>query len=588
MSAAPAARWLGIAALVLAGLPAAAQRPPTPVADPIRRTLPLPAPPVASPLPAREAPAAVPDPAASPVLAIDRATLQGVSLLPADAFAQELADLAGRAVPASEIEALRQAVLGRYRAAGYPYVAVTPVLRRAPAEGAGELVLVVAEGYIAEVLLDGEIGPAAIQVLRFLDPLTRERPLSAAGLERAMLLVSDIPGVGARALMRPVPREPGAFQLVVQLRRQASSWLFNLDNRGSPTTGRAQMVAGVSLNSMTNLGERTDVSVLGTGDTLGRGQHFVQIGQEAFLGGSGLRVRAHAGRGNTLPDGVLEQVGYRGETQVLGLGLSYPVLRSRPANLSLTAMVEAVDSRVLADLPPDGARGQVSEDRVRALRLGAEGSLRDALLPVGAAATTQGVLRLHQGLTAFGASDGSAPGTGRLGADFGFTKVTLDAVRSQPLLLLADGSVLGVQAMLGAQWTNDPLPLSEKYYLGGNRLGRGFYSGQVTGDRALGGSVELQYTVAQESPGPEAGWAERLTRPDAQYYLFYDAGRSFEVLDRDPDRRLASWGGGVRLTLAEHLLLELEGVSRLTRRPNGPLAETLPAQAVFGRATVRY
>jgi hypothetical protein len=60
------------------------------------------------------------------------------------------------------------------------------------------------------------------------------------------------------------------------------------------------------------------------------------------------------------------------------------------------------------------------------------------------------------------------------------------------------------------------------------------------------------------------------------------------VLARDPDRRLASWGGGVRLTIAENMSLELEGVWRLTRRPSGAEVDALPQQAAFGRLTVRY
>jgi hemolysin activation/secretion protein len=585
-----------VAAILLA-VPAMPQTLPPAGADPIARALPpAPLPPSAPlPAPATAAGRAAPQ-GAAPILAIDRARLQGSSLLPADAFAAELADLAGRAVPPAEVEALRQAVLQRYRAAGYPYVAVNAVLSRSPEEGAGELVLVVAEGFIAEILLDGDIGPAGTQALRFLNPLLAERPLPTAALERAMLLVSDLPGVSARALLRPAPREPGALTLVVQLRRQAASGLLNLDNRGSTTTGREQLVAGLTVSSLSSLAERTDVSLLHSGTSLGRGQNFLQVGQELFLGGSGLRLRAHAGLGATQPGGALAAIGYRGETQVLGIGGSYPLLRRRPANLSLGALLEAVDSRLLADLPPDGARGQVSLDRVRVLRLGAEGSLRDALLPVPAAATTQAAFRLHQGIPALGASSGDAPGTSRLGAEFGFTKLTLDMVRSQPLRLFADGSVLGLQATLGGQWTADALPSSEKFYLGGNRLGRGFVAGQVTGDRAVGGGVEVQYTVLPDNPAPSlfaaaadlADWTERLIRPDAQYYLFLDAGRSFEVLPGDPDRRLASWGGGVRLTIAQNLSLELEGVWRLTRRPSGAEVEALPQQAAFGRLTVRY
>ena len=59
----------------------------------------------------------------------------------------------------------------------------------------GRLRFVVTEGRIASVKLDGDIGPAGTQVLRFLNRLTEKQPIDSVTLERYLLLAQDVPGV---------------------------------------------------------------------------------------------------------------------------------------------------------------------------------------------------------------------------------------------------------------------------------------------------------------------------------------------------------------------------------------------------------
>ncbi len=70
-------------------------------------------------------------------------------------------------MPLPQIDAVRQAIVQRYRADGYVLTTVAANL-----DNAGRLRLVVTEGRIASVRLDGDIGPAGDQVLRFLNRYT--------------------------------------------------------------------------------------------------------------------------------------------------------------------------------------------------------------------------------------------------------------------------------------------------------------------------------------------------------------------------------------------------------------------------------
>ncbi|WP_372624510.1 ShlB/FhaC/HecB family hemolysin secretion/activation protein [Falsiroseomonas sp.] len=553
---------------------ACAQAPP-PLPGVIERTAPAEAPRLGPPLLPPE-PDRVTGPGAQRQVAIGRVAIHGNTALPESALRGLVAPLEGRRVTLDEIETARLAVLRAHRAAGYPYVAVGAALAPLP-DGSAELRLPVTEGFVAEVAIEGDAGPAARQARRFLEPLVGQRPLPNAALERALLLASDIPGVTSRGLLRPVPGEAGALQLAVRLDHRPVSGFANLDNRGYRLTGAWQALLVGQVNALTGLGERTEIALL---QTDANGQSFVQVTEEAFLGGSGLRLRAHAGFGRAAPGSALAAIGYAGETRVAGVALSYPVIRSRPLNLTLGGQFDAFESTVDARDGPGLPRVRQSRDAVRALRLGLEGSFQDAWLALApAAAATTGLVRLNRGIEAFGASDGDSGRTARAGSQFGFTRIVAEATRLQPLFVPAEGWLVSLQLTLAGQWSDDVLPPAEKFYLGGNRLGRGFYAGQVSGDRALAGAVELQAGTVFDLPGLRLG---------TQFYLFRDEGRGFDNDPGGPERTLASWGGGVRLQFDERVQLDLEAVRRLTRNPEGAGVARLDEDAVFARVLVRF
>ena len=562
------------------------------VAPPVAPSL---APPLAPPPETRTT-----GPGAESRVLIARVSLRGNQALGEAELRPLYAVIEGQEVTLGALEDTRLAVLAAYRQAGYPYVAVAAAL--APAgDGGAELRLAVTEGFVAEIRLEGDIGPAATQVLRFLNQVTTARPVSDTALERALLLAGDVPGVTARGLLRPLlGGEPGALQLVVQLQRRSYSGFVNADNRGFRATGAWQGLMVVGANSLSSLGERTEVSVL---ESEANRQTFGQVSEEFFLGGSGLRLRGYIGIGRVQPGSPLSALGYNGDTRVGGFSAAFPVIRSRPANLSLVAQFDAFESTVDLRLFPTGPSQRASRDDVRSIRLGAEGSARDAWLPLSVgAANTYGNIRLHEGVQGLGSSHAASTTVGRYGSNFGYSKLTAEATRQQPLFRPFEGSVVSLQATLAGQWSRDILPLSEKFYLGGTRLGRGFYSGQVTGDQAMGMSLELQLNTGFDLPLMQSwvrqGWLGSSAPPAwlagedigiaSQFYLLHDQGRAFENKDSDPNRRLASWGAGMRLIANERVQLDTEWVHRTTRQPDGVGTTRLRADAFFARMLVRF
>lgn len=508
----------------------------------------------------------------------------GATALPAEVLAEAVAGLAGATVPLTRIEEARLALLRAYRQAGFPFITVNAGLAPGPApEGGGtvaDLTFGVIEGFVAEVRLEGDIGPAGTQALRFLDRVTGERPVSAAAIERALLLVSDIPGVTLRGTLRPLPSEPGALQLVAQVERRAVSGYVTFDNRGSKQVGPWQGLLVGGLNAFTEFGERTELSIFGAQDSA---QYFVQGSVEAFLGGSGLRLRLYAGGGETRPTGSFRAIGYYGQTQIGGITLNYPVVRSRPVNLYAVGSFEIFEGVIETGL---ATRARASRDGIRSFRAGFDGQLLDSWVPFLPGATNLASVRLSQGVESFGATRTGNPTSGRSGADtFGFTKISGEVQRTQPLFRPFEGALLSLKGLVGGQWSSDVLPQAEKFYLGGNRLGRGFYSGQVTGDRAWGITGELLLDTAVDLPVPAFLGSGRLA---SQFYFFRDIGRTVDNGLGDPGRRLSSWGGGVRMVLSEALAFDVEGVHRVTTRPEGGAADPLKETAVLFRTLFKF
>lgn len=513
---------------------------------------------------------------------IGSVSVTGASVYPPGELAAATAGLTGSAVPLSRVEQARQALLARYRGDGYLLTTVSSAL-----DAGGRLRFTVVEGYIADVKLDGDIGPAGTQVLRFLNRLTEERPIRIATLERYLLLANDVPGVTLRSVLRPGD-DPAAVTLVAQVSRKAVDGLLTADNRAFRQTGPEQLLAIAGFNSFTQFGERTELSIL---HSFNNTQTFGQAASEFFVGSSGVKVRIYAGEGGTEPSGNLRVLGYDGRTRVFGAQASYPIIRSRQQTLIAVGTLDALESDIRTDTGPPSASGaatavRASFDSLRVLRGGADYALQDVVFGDDRTGINNLSFRLSQGVSGLGATQNGDPQAGRAGEKTDFFKFNAELTRSQTLFRpWADGSVV-LFGLVAGQVSNSVLPPSEKFFLGGIRYNRGYYAGEVTGDNALTASVELQLNTTFNV---DAFGVAGTVSP--QFYLFHDWGETWENQRGDPNRRLRSFGGGVRAQLGPNVAFEVEGVGRVTRNPEGPSNQgvsALRAQAAYWRVLTRF
>jgi hemolysin activation/secretion protein len=399
-------------------------------------------------------------------------------------------------------------------------------------------------------------------------------------LERWLLLAQDVPGITLRTVLRPSAGDPGALSLVAQVSRKSVSGILTADNRGYKGTGPEQILASLSANSFTEYGEHTDATFFYTARYT---ELFGQISTELFLGASGLKVRLYAGKGTNDPSGSLGQLGYHGETAIAGMSLSYPLVRRRQETLNLAAFFDALRSHV--DTASSGIKTLASHDNLRVVRFGADYALRDVLLGSDQSAVTNINLRVSKGLTALGASPQGEKLAGRVGERIGFTKVGLEISRTQVLFSPFEDATVALQVLAAGQYSGDVLPSAEKFYLGGLRLNRGFYSGEVTGDRAGSLAIEPQLNTSFVTPDVLGG-----LEVGTQGYLFYDWGETWESQKSDHNARIESAGVGVRLFFPENIEFDIEAVNRLTRKPQGASSNVAALQhsAIYWRLVGRF
>jgi hemolysin activation/secretion protein len=368
----------------------------------------------------------------------------------------------------------------------------------------------------------------------------------------------------------------------VHLTRKPISGLVTADNRAYQFTGPIEGLALVDFNSFTSLGERSELTLFSS--MIDNEQLFGQASIELFLGGSGLKLRLYAGEGQNVPGGPLKTEDYVGTTQIIGGELSYPLIRERQQTLNISAYFDALQS--LIDTDTNGPSTRLSYDSMRVLRAGADYVWYDLWAGADRGATNAASIQLSQGLHALGASANGSLDPARVGERTDFFKVKFDLSRTQTLLALWQQAALSLRGAVSGQYSPAILPPAEEYFMGGAHFNRGYYSGEVTGDSAMTGTVELLLDTPIPAPPPLP------FNPTAQFYTFFDAGEAWNNQPGQENVTLRSTGLGVRFypTGTPQFEFDLEGVKRLNLFPNGsgPGISALQGEAVYWMLLARF
>jgi hemolysin activation/secretion protein len=463
--------------------------------------------------------------------------IDGATVFTAEQLSAPHAGLIGREVSLTDIYRLADEITAKYRNDGYILSkAIVPPQRISQ----GKASIRIVEGYINEVLVEGEANGRADLFREMGEQIKQSRPLNNDVLERYALLANDLPGVKARAVLRPSQSVPGASDVVFVVEHKYIDLTASFDNRGTKTSGPREYTLGAGINSILGLYEKTTVNWVNT--TEEKELRYLSVQHDEVLTAEGTKLTLSGNRSRGEPGESLRDLELRSRNVTLSASLSHPIIRTRAENLSLSGGITSRDS--LSE-----QLGQTSySDHTRSLRLGGSYDFSD-----GWDGVTLFALDLYQGVEGLGATRNESDFKSRARGRADFTKVTLDVSRTQQL-----GGGFSVLGALTGQYAATALLSAEEFGYGGAQFGRAYDSSEITGDNGAAAKLELQYTDQVEDVG--------LTF--YQPFVFYDFGITH---DRDPinqeaTRTGASAGVGLRFGLTDYLNGSVEFDLPLTRQ----------------------
>jgi hemolysin activation/secretion protein len=403
---------------------------------------------------------------------------EGAEALPEADLQAAVADYVGRSLTMAEIEAAADRITALYRNRGY--LVARAYVPRQDASG-GTLTIQIVTGQYGKVSTHNQSLVRDGQIEGYFAGLARNKAVSRAELERAMLLVGDLPG----ASLPKVRIEPGSeqgtsdFNIEVEPGPRFNGYVLG-DNYGSRYTGKNRLSLGASLNSPFSLGDRLDFSGMGSEDS---GLLSGRFAYSAPLGHSGLRGELAVSNTTYELGSIYEPLEAKGRATSVEANFLYPILRTRSQNLNATL---GLVSRKLRD--EINVVDQVSTRHVVAATFGIAHERYGKLLGLDAHFSATGSLTWgHLKIDEADMKAANKAGADTVG-DYGRVNLSL-------LGRLALTEQLSTSASISLQQSiNRNLDSSEQLVISGTR-GVMAFEDTVAGDNGYLFNVELRYAL---------------------------------------------------------------------------------------------
>lgn len=238
------------------------------------------------------------------------------------------ADYTGKEVTLAEINSIANAVTVKYRNAGYiSSKAIVPPQKVKN----GVIKIEIIEGGVNQVVVEGARIGDEDMIRRFADKIKSAGAMSSKKLERYLLLIDDLPGVTARAVLKASPSKLGYSDVYVKLEEDRFDGAIGLDNYSSRFLGSEIFDAQASINSPFGRYGRTTLRTLGAAQI--EELKFISLQHEAQVGDEGMKVIFGTSYTDTEPGQKLENLNIEGESFNANINFQNPVIRSRQENL---------------------------------------------------------------------------------------------------------------------------------------------------------------------------------------------------------------------------------------------------------------
>lgn len=510
-------------------------------------------------VPAAEAP----EGAAEVQFILEGLSFEGSTVYDAEEFEALYRNQLGAQVSLSYLYNIANQITTRYRNDGY-------ILSRAvvPAQriNNGTASILIVEGYISNIVLEGDSEPARELIGIYGQKIVGEAPLHIDTLERYLLLMRDLPGHHVESVLRPAKNGAGAAELILDVQYNPYNLAYGIDNRGTEFLGPIQNTVRAQGNTLLGRGDQTILRYIGTGTAVPWNQEELRnfdIRHRQIIGNEGTSTGITAISTLSFPSNTLDPLDAKTRNKIISLDVRHPFIRSRQMNLfgGVQFDYQNAETKLLGTVTAD--------DRIRSLRVNGSFDFVDSW---------QGITQIHaelsQGLSIFGNSSANSTTISRTRGRSDYTKLNLEIARLQNL----HGPINLFAAMAG-QYSPHRLLAAEEFGVGGSTFGRGYDPSEITGDRGIALKAELQYSGTTGKPVLDG----------YQFYAFYDFGAVWQTENvTGGSVSLASTGVGARLNLTDWLTGTVEITKPLTRSVSTADSGEGTDPRIFFSLTARY
>ena len=399
-----------------------------------------------------------------PKVTVERFEVTGNQSIDDATLLAALEGFVGKAVSLNDIYAAADALTALYRDRGYGLANVIVPAQRI---SDGVIRLEVIEGRIGSVSVTGNSLYSFGFLNNRLEQLKPGTIYRSREMERGVLLLNDLPGLTARAVIKP-GEEYGSSDLLFKVTEDPAEFSASIDNYGREGLGEIRMSATAAFNSLTGRGDRLSVTGL---VSEGAALKYGNLSYGIPIGVDGDRLRFTYNKADyEVEGGDFALLGITGDNTTYRFDLSSPLVRSRNFNVVFT-------SALLRQETESFIAGATLPDNATELNLLELGLFMSGLQESGNSWSFSGILS----------------GNGKSN-DSTVTDAVTDAQQAK---LRVDGSYSIpfarrwlFQTRATAVYSADPLVDSQKFSLGGPYSVRGYFPAEQRGDH--GGFLALE------------------------------------------------------------------------------------------------
>ena len=460
-------------------------------------------------------------PASNAKIEVKKFQLSGNSLFADDVLLAVVRDYMDTPITLEQLYQAADELQRFYRQQGYPLASVYVPAQKV---SSGTVRLEIIEGRIAGIQIEGELDsydPSFL--LRHFGTDSLGEVISQAMLEEQILLLNELPGLTAKAVIVP-GAEYGTSDIVIQVEEDRSAVVLRANNYGRESLGEARVEAGWLYANLFAQGDQLNLSAIVAEDSR---MNFLRADYDTLLNSLGTRVGGSFSAFEYDVD--TDALNLRGELDGDGTNLrffvNHPLIRKQRNRLDFTVALRFNETSEEGDL---AFTTDTTEVELLDLSLHWQPAHRNGSFSSLFATFTSNFQDNPDGLK----------------DDAVKAKISMDYNFIMPFA----GTWFW---RLGADlvYSEEPLPDIERYRLGGPGNVRAYPATEVAGDRGARGSVDLgkRFSLSAKT--------SMIAR------LFVDAGQVERIIrfaGEDSTETLSGYGAGLLFDFGGRHSLDLE------------------------------